>query len=454
METTAAKKTGWVMFQNGGEADFYALFFVGYTDKANDPASIGMFGSGFKLAITSALRLGTKILLFIGRDKVTVQTASREVKGETVEQLVFVCERHDGTTEEFGTNLTLGYGAKDWKSHWGIYREMLANCRDADPRGYEVVYGVDPKGLDGYTRVFVEGTEEILDIYRNADYYFKEERHATFTCDLGRIYPKVAPEGETYFYCKGMYVLSTPDASLYDLDLYNMPINESRDASTATLLTHVLQLLDLSPPDIKTEVIRFAIEKGEDGLSTLESSVYWRQSRRPHAWVQAFRRAYPDYVLCSFSDVEYQSMIRMGRKAVRVTRELYNLLSSNGVLTAQRILREEQKSKREVIQPSGTLAEYFQKAFKKVSSRLPEINRLHISFIRLPPHEKNVSFVTCSRPGGEYQFSEGLLRIGPKAIALSLIDALAQTKSLSGKCDPRYEDELMKMVMECIEEAG
>ena len=158
------------MFENAGIADFYALFFVGFTDKANDPVSIGMFGSGFKLAIASALRLGIKLVLYIGREKVTFRTVKRDVKGHNIEQLNFV----------------------------------------------------------------------------------------------------------------------------------------------------------------------------------------------------------------------------------------------------------------------------------------REINRLQVGFVRLPPHERNVSFVTCSRGRGEYQFSETLLKSGPRPISLALIDALAQTKSVSGKCDPRYEEALMHMVLDSV----
>lgn len=451
MVKRAVKTNGYVMFQNAGVADFFALFLVGFTDKGGDPDAIGMFGSGFKLAVAAAMRLGIDLILYLDRDKVTFTTAPRKVKGQDVDQLVFVHETPDGRVEEHGTNLTLGYGAKDWKKPWVVFREVLANCRDADPRGYEVVAGVEPQGREGFTRVFVEATEEIREIYRNMDAYFKEERNAMFACDDGRIYPKCAPEGHTYFYCKGMYVLETHDTSLFDLDLYHMPINESRDASTDNLISHVLYLFDSCPPDIKTEIIRFAIEKSQKGVHTLESTLYWTQTRRAGSWVDAFRRAFPDHILCSFSDVEYQSMIRMGRKAVRATRDLYRLLSAHGVMTAEKVLRDEQEGQREVFQPEGILKENFGRAFTVVAKRLPEVNRLSIAFVRLPTSERNVSFVTCSRARGEYQFSETLLMSGAKAIALALIDALAQMKSLSGRCDPDYEQELTRMVLECVE---
>lgn len=449
MPATSVKTTQWVMFQNAGEADFYALFLVGFTDKASDPRAIGMFGSGFKLAVTSAFRLGIAVILFIGRTKITLKTARRKVQGADVDQLVFVVEQPDGTVKEHATSLTLGYGARDWKDAWGIYREMLANCRDADPH-YDVVHGVEPRGREGFTRVFVEATAEILAIYRDSDRFFREERHAIFSCDEGRIYPKSAQDGETWFYCKGMYVLTTPDTSLYDLDLYRMPLNEARSASTANLLTHVLRLFDQAPPALKEEIIRFAIENSNQGQYTIEGNLYWPRSTKARAWVDAFRRAFPDTVLCGYSDVEYESMRRMGRKAVRAPRGLYSLLERNGVLTATRILREEHKEAPEVFQPTGRLADYYAKAFGMLSGHLPEINRLNVTFVRMPKTNRQVSFITCSRSAGVYQFTDRLLATGPKAIALALVDALAQTKSLSGRCDPRYEEALMQMVLECV----
>ena len=450
METITGKQTGWVMFENAGVADFNALYFVGFTDKSNNPAAIGMFGSGFKLAVASALRLGIEIILYLDREKVTVKTTRCNVKGQDVDQICFVRVRPDGSTKEHETNLTLGYGAKDWKNAWGVFREMLANCRDADPRGYNVVYGIEPKGREGFTRIFLQANDDIVALYRNIDQYFKEERNAIFVCDCGRIYPKSSVDDQTNFYCKGMYVLTTQDTSLYDIDLYQMPINESRDASTTNLLTHVLQLFDQTPPDIKTEIIRWVIMKGEEGAHTLENNLYWWQTRRPDFWIEAFRRAFPDHVLCTFSEVEYQTVIRMGRKAVRATRHLYQLLSRCGVPTAEKLLRQEVQEKREAFEPEGVLAEYYSKALATVSKRLPEVNRLQITFIRQPVRERMFSFVACSRERGEYQFSENLLKSGPRPIAIALIDALAQTKGASGKCDPRYEEALMQMIFDCV----
>lgn len=89
MTKTAGKRTSYVMFQNAGATDFYALYLVGFTDKAGDPHSIGMFGSGFKLAVTAALRLGIDLIVYLDQDKINFKTAARKVKGEDVQQLVF-----------------------------------------------------------------------------------------------------------------------------------------------------------------------------------------------------------------------------------------------------------------------------------------------------------------------------------------------------------------------------
>ena len=81
--------------------------------------------------------------------------------------------------------------------------------------------------------------------------------------------------------------------------------------------------------------------------------------------------------------------------------------------------------------------------------RTPGIRRLSVSFTRLPERERDTSFITCSRAHGTYQFSDTLLKSGPKALKLALVDALAQTKGLAGKCDLDHERELMRMVLDC-----
>ena len=79
MVKRATKRNSFVMFQNAGTTDLYALYLVGFTDKAGDPNSIGMFGSGFKLAVTAALRLGIDLIVYLDRDKVTFKTETRQV---------------------------------------------------------------------------------------------------------------------------------------------------------------------------------------------------------------------------------------------------------------------------------------------------------------------------------------------------------------------------------------
>lgn len=128
MATATIGTKNYVMFQNPGETDIYALYLVGFTDKADDPNTIGMFGSGFKQAATAALRLGIDLVVYLGRDKITFKTVARRVNGDDVRQLVFVWESPDGQVKELDTSLTLGYGAKDWKKPWPKPRARAASA--------------------------------------------------------------------------------------------------------------------------------------------------------------------------------------------------------------------------------------------------------------------------------------------------------------------------------------
>ena len=56
--------------------------------QAGDSDTIGMFGSGFKLAVTAAMRLGIDLSVYLDRDRVTFKTVTRNVKGEEIDQLV------------------------------------------------------------------------------------------------------------------------------------------------------------------------------------------------------------------------------------------------------------------------------------------------------------------------------------------------------------------------------
>jgi len=79
-------------------------------------------------------------------------------------------------------------------------------------------------------------------------------------------------------------------------------------------------------------------------------------------------------------------------------------------------------------------------------------DNLAISFVRLPANERLPTLITCGRHSGQYQLSERLLTSGVRALSLALIDALAQTRSGSGRCDISYEKALAEMILECIEE--
>lgn len=441
----------YVLFENPGMADFFALFLLGFTDKSGNEQAIGQFGSGFKYAVSAAMRHGLELIVFLGREKITFKTADRNVQGEIARQLIFVREDADGTREEHSTNMTIRMGQKDWSNGvWPVFRELLQNAVDGDPRAYEVVAGVEPRGRDGFTRVFLQATPEVLEIYRNLDRWWKEERHAVFVCEQGRLYPRSGPSDETRWYVKGMFVQSTRETSLFDYDLPNTPITESRTALTGNLYVHVLRLLDASPPEIKGETLRFVIENAQNSRATLEGNLFWSETTRGYLWADAFRRAFPDTLLAA-GPMDYLVAARSGRKVVRCPDELAAMLARHGVLTAEQAFREEQKMTCEPFEPAGDLLTSFHEAYARVADRLPEVNRLTITFVRMSDHDRNVAFVTKNRARGEVQFTDTLLRTGRREITAALVDALAQSQAGAGRCDPIYEDKLRALCVQCLE---
>lgn len=442
----------WIMIQNAGVPDFNALFLVGCTDKGGDESKIGKFGSGFKYAIAAALRMCIAIVIYLGMTRIRCITERLTVHGRPVYRLVYDLLHQDGQEERLATSLTTGYGALDWKGAWPIVREFVANAKDADPRNYLVMTGVPPGGREGHTRVFIEANEDVVDVYRRLPELCRDGEQAMFECDLGQLYPKANRDAPTCFYCKGMYVLSIRDGAAYHYGLNQLPINEARDASRDRLGTDLLPLLDACPVDIKMDILTYAIAAGERGVRVVENSLEWPRSRCPAQWARAFERAFPDGVLCTHSDIEYQSVKESGLTPVRVSRELYSLLSAARVRCAYQILRQELAAERQTIVPQPDHRAAFDEARRAVAARLPEVECLSVSFVRLPAREGLTAFIPLSRARGQYQFTETLLAAGREAIMAALIDAVAQTNSLSGRCDLRYENTLLELAVRTLGE--
>lgn len=106
-----------IIFQNPGLIELDAIRTMGVSVKLE--GSFGMFGTGFKYGLATALRGGAIVTLYRGTEKHVFDTVTRTVRGEAFE---FV--RMDGVEMGFTSRLGL-----NWEP-WMVLREFGCNARD------------------------------------------------------------------------------------------------------------------------------------------------------------------------------------------------------------------------------------------------------------------------------------------------------------------------------------
>ena len=201
----------YVKFENNGEIDVNAFRLLGASTKETDDNKIGFWGSGLKYSLAVLLRNGVKIKVFAGEKEIKIGKRKTKMRGEEFEVITI-----NGTP----TSITTRMG-KDWEL-WFAIREIYANTIDEGNKKIDVSDSTD--GEAGVTKIFVEMTDEIKDIFDNFDQYFSYSIEPDF--ELGQ--DKVFDNDEGLIYRRGIKVGEFGAKSLYSYDIHDVQINESR----------------------------------------------------------------------------------------------------------------------------------------------------------------------------------------------------------------------------------
>lgn len=207
----------YVCFENKGEVPVNAFKLLGASSKRGDSSKIGYFGTGLKYAIAVMLKQGIEFRIFSGDKEVKIGTRSTKFLDDTVQVMTVNGEK---------TSITLDAGV-DWKP-WYAIREIYSNA--IDEQG-EMTLNVPAEAKTGYTRIFIDADAEPLkDIFANWGAFFCQNRPVAFRNELGSLLPKLPTIPEFNAFRKGIRVHSSRKHSVFDYDLPDIAINESRVA--------------------------------------------------------------------------------------------------------------------------------------------------------------------------------------------------------------------------------
>lgn len=207
----------YICFENKGEVPVNAFKLLGASSKRDDTSKIGYFGTGLKYAIAVMLRQGIEFRVFSGEREVKIGTRKTKFLDSTVDVMTVNNEK---------TSITLDAGVH-WKP-WFAIREIYSNTIDENG-SMSLNTPIEPKS--GHTRIFIDSdSEHLKDVFKNWNSYFSQNRDPLFRNTDGSLLPKLPTVPEYVVFRKGIRVHNSRKHSVFDYDLPNVEINESRVA--------------------------------------------------------------------------------------------------------------------------------------------------------------------------------------------------------------------------------
>lgn len=371
--------TAYLRIENVGvaPADAFTVLGVSMADQSSNAGMIGQFGSGSKHSIALLLRNELQPIVFAGNLKLEFSTRPQVVSdSQATKRFERVVVKYGGTdlegvsrsaTEDVG--FVLEFGRLDWDDVAMGLREFVSNAIDRSIREkgdwsgvtVDVVSESQVRAKSGCTRVFIPLTPEVLEFYNNLGKWFL---HFSEPESLGKaILPKanrnLGDRKAAVIFRRGVRVRefeSSDTESLFDYNLDNLTIDESRKASDWDVRHGAGKAL--ANADSTTLAILFErLLSSERSYWEFAFDIYSLQpsynesteaiENRKKAWQGAFEAiAGEDSVLTSKATVN--QLERKGYKPVVAPENLIAAAGLYGVRTSSSVLSADELSGREI----------------------------------------------------------------------------------------------------------
>lgn len=209
----------YLLIENKGEIDVNALILMGGSTKRDSASAIGFFGSGNKYSIALFLKNEIPFRIFSGNQELVVSTKEVKFRDKEFKQILINGQE---------TSLTTDMGPQ-WDSWMGI-REWVSNSIDeGESNVVNAIEEINPK--EGYTRIYVEHHQDIVNVIEHWNRYFSFDRtDSVLEIGENKMFPQMDTEKESLLlYRKGIQAYHmTAQRALYNYDLSGYKINESR----------------------------------------------------------------------------------------------------------------------------------------------------------------------------------------------------------------------------------
>ncbi len=368
----AETMSGHVLIQNRGEVPIWGIRLMGFSPKGDD--KIGRFGTGLKESIALLARLGLQPIIFSGKLRMDFKVELMDGQ----EEICFKLSEERGrfaADEWHGLGIHPNLGRHDWDDPWMIFREVICNALDESGVGnlYHDICYHDPEGVAGATRFYVPATKEIVEAYETIeDKMLPLGRYEVETevTGVGRAI-KNRKKDKLQVFHRGVWIQENTLESLFDYEIDDIKLNESRSADWYTINSEVAKMVAFYTQPQAQELLWAVITDQRKNLyeaDVLQSASYYVELDQ-QAWTHAFYALFGENAVLTDSSVcVYDKLKKVGRDPVVVSHSgLRDLLRAAGVRTAERVLTREQREWQSIAEPSDETRKVFDGVWNRLA---------------------------------------------------------------------------------------
>ena len=348
----------YVMIQNKGELPLWGMRLMGLSLKKEN--SIGQFGTGLKESIALLTRLGLQPIIFSGELRMNFQVELMDGQ----EEICFKLSETKGRFEAdvwHGLGIHPNLGKHDWDDPWMILREVICNALDEsgiDDLFHDICYH-EPIGVKGSTRFYIPATKSIIAAYNTIESKLLPlSKHTIKTeiKDVGKVLEKREDKRLQTFY-HGVWIQSHQKNSLFDYELYNLKLNESRSADWFLINHEIGQLVSHYTEEQVYILLQAIIRDKQTDLYEAEvlNTASYSVSKNSAVWINAFFNLFGEKaILTDDNAFLYDKLKALGFVPIIVIHTgLTSLLKAAGIPTVDKVLTRNQRKWKSVSDPSN-----------------------------------------------------------------------------------------------------
>jgi len=341
----------YLMIENDGVCDTTSFTLLGASVKGQN--AIGKFGTGSKHGVSICLREKIAPVIFCGKTRMDFETSPVTSNGRSFDQIVVKYSGDRKATEKL--SVTLQHGIQDWNNIAMALREFVSNaidsheCSDMSKVNWKEVVRIKivdegkVRAKAGTTRIFVPLTLDVAAFYANINKWFLHFEEPEMLEQ--QIMPK---RGRNFnqncsamIYRRGVFVREIANIafpSLFDYNIFNLDIDDSRNANDSTTTYDATVALAKASPEILVEFWRSFqgnVQYYEHTFSQYTLEGYSFKTEQRENWQKAFN------MLCSGGVIvdnirEYEYAKGKGKNVLVVPQAIANAARSHGVATLNR----------------------------------------------------------------------------------------------------------------------